>query len=445
MPTPDKDTQNTEAMQRTPQQIAADAELSAGALDVAGDDAGGDAADTAAPVIAAEPVPEPAPKPINRNSMRDEIAKNFRRGRQQETDDAREDMEEIRALTNNGLPQEFQDGVGDTDVADVVEAVQQQRPAPRQQEPVQPQKIKVKVNGQEQELTQEEIIAAAQKSLAGDDYLGRAKKEAKDLIDSVRTEIQGLRTAAPPVQNQSGDGTAQEGADGTTGTADENHVDPALAAIEKLQFGNPAEAASSLRQLINDAGRAASKEELALQRRQLEHTRSMSQLRQFTDANPDLARDEDVQAVMRVNIFKLQREDLIKAGVDEKNIPTNPEQMATVHLDLRSLGADVRTVPQILATAKSNFEGKWRGGTQPSREAPGQQQQQQSAVPAKATVEVNVNRTQRREAITQQPTRTMSPRPDPRPQERRDGSSVVQQMKASRQAPRQGRSTSLPA
>lgn len=445
MPTPDKDIQNNEASQGSPQQEQADREMSVEALNVTGDDAG-DSGD----VVAANTdfTPEPAPKPFNRNSVRDEITKNFRSGRAKEIQEAQEDIDDIRAMSNNGLPREFQDQVGDDDVTAINDAVNdsQRRVETQPELDPEPRRLKLKINGVERELTQDEVIAAAQKTLAGDDYLGKAKETARALIDEVKQGLQGLRPAAT-TQNQGDVETEQTGAEDTTNAGDENHVDPVIGVIEKLQFGDPAEAAKELKALIADAGRTASQQEIIKQRRQMEFTRSMSQLRNFQGANPDLAGDAKTEAAIRAEIFSLQREDLINAGLPEKDLPTNPEAMANVHLDVRSLGGNVRTVPQILEKAKANFV-EWRGGKPPSREAPGQQQQQQNSEPArpvKAAVEVNVDRTNRRKEITQQPTRTMSPRPDARPEARRDGTSVVQRMQQVRQAPRQGRATSLPA
>ena len=210
--------------------------------------------------------------------------------------------------------------------------------------------------------------------------------------------------------------------------------------IETIQFGDPAEAETLLRDTIarEVAAQAGPQVQVQLQNDRLktEAARSNKALKDFTDQHPDVANDPRAAAAIERSIYDLQLEDLKGIGVDVTKIPTpggrqlTPADIAQAHMWYRGEGYRIRTPEQMLDTAFTDFL-TWKGTpatpTPPADPAPG----------AQPRVEVSIDRTARRAAIPQQPARSASPRPAPQPAPQpRDRSSAVQEMVARRNAPR---------
>jgi hypothetical protein len=415
------------------------ADLNAGAIDVVDDD-GGRQEPRQQDSRVTEQVGEIQPENVTirspKDDTRDMIARNFRQNRAQERQEAVEEERELRELA--GLPEEFRDQVVDEEPEVVT---QRQQPDPDMRRADDTQKFKVKINGEERFLTVDEMTAAAQKALASDDVLGSAKKAAQDILDearALRNEIEGQRTAVlRPAGNQGGEG------EGTQPEADQtDQVDPYEQLVEQLQYGDPKQAAASARQLIEDRARAVSRTEMLQNNRATEHQRSMAALNKFRQENQDLANDEDASAVMRVRLFREQHNDLVKSGLDPKRLPEfrpeNFDAIANMHLDARAFGVGVRDIPTLLNAAKEGYLGKFGGQrTQPNPDTgQGEQRQQQQQ---NKGVTVEVNRTERRQAIAQQPTRTVAPRMQPQDRQRdqlESRTSAVERMRAARSGPR---------
>ena len=439
-----KSAQETEATQRGIPRP--DSDLDAAALQPDVDGETGDARIADGPAL--QPSDTPADDDLQpervfrspKDDIRSEIAKNFRTRRDKNDAEAQEDARELQSLA--GMPPEFQDlVVEDTQAAPLQQ--QQDQPAP-QGEPQEPARRKVKIRGEERWLTDDELLAAAQKGLAGDDYLGEARATL-EATKALKSELEAMR-AAPAGKHPAGDGAQPGEIDGQPGDGEHPASDPYKDLIEKLQYGDPNEAANDLRKLVATAVPALSKEEIIRQRLADEHTRSMQTLKGFQDTNPDLANDHMATAAIRAKLFELQRDDLVKAGFDlsslNANDPRSPDLIANAHLRARASGASVRGVGDLLNEAKAEFV-KWRpaeaGKDLPQVPAPPLQPQQRQGQPAQQPsrqagqrVEVNVDRTARRQAIQQQPTRTVAPRPDAQPQAPRDRKSVVDTMRAAR-------------
>jgi hypothetical protein len=425
-----------------------DAELNAGALEIAADDDAGSGLPeirqetTDAPVGDIQPTIVPkSPK----DEIRDAIAKNFRSNRAVEREEAADEDRQLREMA--GLPEELRDQFVEEE-PEIARVPQRQQPDPNLRQPErpqeleqQPQRFKLKINGEERFVTIEEMTAAAQKALASDDVLGSAKKAAQDILDEARAlknEIEGQRTAFQPAGNQGGDG---EGVQPEAGNQGGDQVDPYEALVEQLQYGDPKEAAANARKLIEDRARAVSRAELIQGNRVAEHQRSMAALNKFRQENPDLAADEDANAVMRVRLFREQHNDLVQSGLDPKRLPEfkpeNFEAIANLHLDARTFGVGVRDIPTLLKATKDGYLSKF-GGQREQPEGQGEQRQQQQQPSGKA-VTVEVNRTERRQAIAQQPTRTMAPRLQPQEKQRdqlESRTNAVERMRAARSGPR---------
>lgn len=366
------------------------------------------------------------------DAKRNEIIARYREQRATEAED--DNSEEIRRFAQDGLPPDL----AALELPQPVEQPAEPEPVIEAQAPVTPAKRKLKVRGQELELTDEEIIAAAQKSLAADDYLDEAKKRLSDVAELQRQiEQQGGRptpaTSAQPGQQPS---LAQPAEPATPEEDDAQHQDIYTQLGEKLQFGDPAEAGKYISQLIDAAAdkksKEASKDALLQERIRNERVRTQRILKDFQDTHPDLASDRYASAVMREHLIDMQKQDLKTLGIADAQLPRDPDTVAQWHEYYRTEGHNVRDVPSMLKTARDDFL-KWKGVPEVKPANP--------AVPVTPTVNITPQRTERRAAIQPQPTRTVAPKPDsvvtaPASRERSD---IVQEMMLARARPRNAR------
>lgn len=366
-----------------------------------------------------------------RDSKRDEIAARHREQRNTEAEDT---SDEISEFARSGLPQEF---APQPEPEEVIDEQQQEAPIEAQPEP-QPQKRKLKIRGEEKEYTEEEIIAAAQKSLAGESYLdeGRSKlAEIDRLLSDTRTRAthQAQPGIHPAEQNVVQPGEQQPA------EADPQHPEEdALAkAVELIQYGDPTEARTYLDKAVEErATRVASQVvQTSLQSRlvQDEVSRSQRQLADFEAQHPELSSDPMARAVIERTVYDLQVEDLKNIGFDPSQHGLHtPAQIAQAHLQARVEGRNVRQPGTLLGTATETFQ-TWRG---PQPKAADAQPTDPNPQPEpQPRVQVRVERDQRRQAIPQQPSRSAAPRPvssQPAAPQVRDRSAIVQDMKARR-------------
>jgi len=203
--------------------------------------------------------------------------------------------------------------------------------------------------------------------------------------------------------------------------------------IETIQFGDPEEARALLGSTIAQQTTAAVQSELLAQRFRDEGARAAKTLKDFEDANPDIAKDPRARAAIEVDIFDQQTEDLKAIGLDPARIrpdglPPTPGDIAEAHRYYRAQGMNVRSPATMLENATKSFLD-WKGvATKPAADP----------TPAPTTkvapvVELTVDRANRRAAVPQQPSRTAAPRPTPQPAAQpRDRSSIVESMKRTR-------------
>lgn len=406
----------------------------------------GDSGQGAAPAATAgdaqpqQPKPLPAKSPLD--ERRDAIAKRFRADRGQETADQ---TDEISEFARSGMPPDF---------AEATAAPKQPADAGADQgnaagddggegdgaaEPTAtPQTFKVKVRGVEKELTLEEMVAQAQIALASENYLDEAKarlKSAETLEAEIRAKAQqngsqhpGAPTAASPSEPAP-----------TASDASQHPGEDIAKLIETLQFGDPAEAATLFENTISKRAEAkvlpAVEEALRNQRLKDEGARTAKVLKDFEDQHADLAQDPMARAAIEAKVLDLQTEDLRAIGIDPQKLPTygnrpvTPADIANAHRFYRSEGFSVRKPLDLLEKATGDFLA-WKGVENKKPADP--------AAKPKPKVDISVDRAARRQAIPQQPNRTVTPRPDAQTQrtQPRDRSSIVGEMRAKRDAPR---------
>lgn len=394
-----------------------------------------DVVEASAPRHQEEPQ-ERQPERPTRIDPRDEIAKRFRAERH--TNEAAEDAAQLREFANQGVPPEM--------LAEPEQTTQQ--PEPRQAEEPPPLVISrpLKVRGKEIDpstLTQDQLIDALQKGLAGDDYLNEARSkadEAASALTRVNTLLQETeqRVRAPAAVHP-GSETTGTPAPGTTDPAavhpGADAVDPRIVeAVKQLQFEEPETAARSLQTIVEGIveakARPVAHEALRADRRADELARNHKTLEDFKNDNPDIATDPRAVAAIKQDIATMQYEDLKALGFTDQQLPNQADQkeLGRWHAHYRSEGAKVRPMSTLMETAVTGFR-EWHKGT--PAETPAE------PVQAKPRVVVKLDRTERRETIPQQPNRSVAPRPDTAQSQPRDRSSVVADMVAARQRPRQ--------
>lgn len=277
-------------------------------------------------------------------------------------------------------------------------------PASEKPEPAAPaaeKKFTIKVRGKDVHLTEAELLERASKVEAADSYLA----ESRDLLEQAKQVRSG--TAPDPQHPEGQNGAQDDDQDG------DNHQDqtrrPGLdlkSVVEKIQFGDPGEAAAELAKAISTAASKEVNEGHVARLVSNDVAKAKGDLKAFRDANPEYDKDEIAASTIEKLIYTIYREEIAKLGVDEAQIPKNPKDLADWHRLYRVHGHEVSKTADVLTQAKARFE-KWRGvSTQPKpatrpKEAP--------------RVAVNVDRSERRMAIPTQPSRGVAPRRDAPP------------------------------
>jgi hypothetical protein len=378
------------------------------------------------------------------DQRRADIVARFRNERTQQAEEQRDDISDF---ARSGMPPDFEEATGQRQPQqdDAGADAGQEQPFDQQQAPALPKTVRVKVRGQEQDLPLEEVIAKAQIAMAADNYLD----EAKGKLNEVDALLRDTRARAPRAgqdgEHHAGTESAQQHAEQTPqpGVDPQHPEDGDLdRLIETLQFGDPTEArgllADSIRRRAQEAVQPAVEATLRNQRLKDEGARTAKVLADFEGQNPELASDQMARAAIERRIFDLQIEDLKAIGVDPAKIPTEggraitPADIALAHRFYRSEGYQVRSPADMLETAKTDFMS-WRGVKKTNETA------SDPAQKGEPRVEISVDRAARRQTIPQQPSRTVSPRPDAqqqRPAPARDRSEIVQSMIAKRNGPR---------
>lgn len=293
----------------------------------------------------------------------------------------------------------------------------------RQQEPLaQPRMITRTVRGKEVTRSEDEWLALAMKVDAADTYLD----ESRQLLEDAKAIREGR--AAPDRQHP--DGQTQARDDGQD--RDDHQTEtrrPGIdlkAVVEEIQFGDPAVAAEKLAQAIDNVATKQVNEGHIKRLVDNDRARSKLDLKAFTEKYADLAQDQLASNLIENLVYSIYREEIQKQGVDEAQIPKNPNDLAEWHRLYRVHGHPVSKPADVLEAAKARFD-KWRGVSEQPKPAPRK---------GEARVEVNVDRTERRMAIPVQPSRAVAPRRDAPVVKQEDSrKAAVQEMRRARNQP----------
>jgi hypothetical protein len=363
----------------------------------------GDPQEGQQPAPRAEPTAEPAPAPIRADNpnvtKRNEILARFREERERS---AEEDREDISEFARSGMPPEFNAEPEPQEPGEPQDTAPPETQVETQPESA-PRMVKVKIRGVEKEITWDEAIAEAQKSLAGESYLeeGRSKiKEIDELLRDARNKVSAPRESQPPTP----------GGQPSTQPTDQPAGDPPQPEdligklIETMQFGDPNEARPMMENVITTVAKQIVQREMVEQRLKTEGARSNKVLKDFVEKHADLANDPKSEAVIQRTLYDMQLADLKAINVDLSRIPTpsgqlTPADVAVAHRYYRSEGYGVREPKEMLEKAVEEFL-EWKG-VKPATPA-----SDKNAAPR---VEVSVDRTARRAAIPQQPSRSATP------------------------------------
>jgi hypothetical protein len=357
-------------------------------------------------------------KPLSfADEQRNAIVENFRRRRNSEQQIKDEETEELASfMRKGGMPAEFQDAFiddggqnADDEAAEAERRAAEARDAEVERraaedisnEPAPQPKRKLKVRGKEVEYSDEEILDLARKAAAGDDYLG----EARTTLDNAKAMQKELEARI----SQTGKLPSGENAGNGNGEAplpdDQPQVDPYKDMAEAFLYGEPDQAASKMRSLIQSEAARIAAETITRDRVTTEHSKSLANVDRFRRANEDLASDPMAAAAIESEIVRQQRSDLLKAGIKEDKIPRDMAGVTNMHLRFRSdprTSGFLRDTDQLFSDAKDAFL-KWKGVTptpNSNRNDQGADEQDQSEI------QVSVSRDDRRRIIPQQPSRT---------------------------------------
>lgn len=301
----------------------------------------------------------------------------------------------------------------------------QQVPGEPQESKPQPRMITQKVRGVDITKSEEEWLADAAKVNAADAYLDEGRRlleNAKSLNRDTRE-----RDPAAPHRPEARSNT-QDGLSAPDAGASPQHPEDELeAAIEEVRYGTDSkEAANKLRTvLVKEADQAADARQIQRLVGQ-DGAKSAAALNAFSESNPDIANDEIACSIMEQQLYQIQRDELIKAGVDESQLPKDNRTLSQWHQFQRIHGSPVSSQEQLLEKAKERLN-EWRGGSRQPQPDP----RKASTAPR---LEVNVDRNTRRMQLPNQPTRSAAPPPKPQsqPSTQADRSSIIANMRKQR-------------
>lgn len=258
------------------------------------------------------------------------------------------------------------------------------------------------------DMTAEEVAADparatryAQKEIAASRRLDRAKDILRGANERPAPEQNRRAPGSPPHQE---DQRAQNADNYVPEPGDDPDQDDVAKLVEDIQFGaDPKDTAQRLRQIITRSTSETAERSVLTEKMSDDFSRTMQAFEQFKTSNQDILKDPNAEAVMRRMIGDVYREDMRSIGVPEDRIPLNENAAADWHRYYRVKGHKVSSPEKLMDTVKTRYT-TWRGTSAATNQT--QQQAPRPGAPA-----VNVDRTDRRQALTPQPSRGTAPPP----------------------------------
>lgn len=290
---------------------------------------------------------------------------------------------------------------------------------------IEPPRYRVKVRGNEFEMSREDVLKTA--GLSEEEAEGipmpallraaQINAAAQDYLTEAKTALKGSRTAQEPATaTPAGDDDADAEPDLTP--TKRGAPDPELAeVVQKIQFGDPEDAAAALEQAV---GKMFEKRRTA-ETEQQHRNATEKAVSDFMAANPDIAADPLGTDLLYVSAMHAIKDDLLKLGAspaDVEQAVANPAQAVEAHAIARMKGLPVRSPEDIL------------------RQAAGRVRQVMPAAGASTTTTATSaapSRTDVKRSLTPQPRQaTVSAAAAPPPAQAKSSSSIVMAMRKSR-------------
>ncbi|WP_213287586.1 hypothetical protein [Bradyrhizobium sp. sGM-13] len=286
-----------------------------------------------------------------------------------------------------------------------VAADQRQPEPPPAPEPQAPRKMKLKVRGEEREVERDEAVKMA-KVVAGDEDVSNLSDEqltrlaqigaaGQSYLEETKQVLETTKRVQVSRQHPDAPQPAPLATEQDNPDSQQHPADPVAEIVEQLQYGDPKEVGPKLRSTIADIVTDAVKQVTVNDRVQQDVANDLLAHDDFVKKNAELAADPRATKFIRAELLDGYRDDLLKIGVPEEKIPTDPTHLANHHRHYKLQGHPVRTVSKLLedaATSLREFRGTPR--TEPSPQPK-----------PEPRVDVNLNRDARRMAIPHQPTR----------------------------------------
>ena len=316
---------------------------------------------------------------------RNEISKNFRTNRGRDTAEAKEDLDIARVDPAN------QAAIYGSEIAgqQPEQGAPLAAPVAVQQSP----KFKVKIDGQERDVTQEELIATYQKNQAADQRLAEANRMRNEATAMLQAASTRAADGESPKADHSASTEQREQASIPNGTKFDRAK---LAnAVEKIAFGTTEEGSDALGELLTSVAPQQpqsldinSQVETALAHRDY-RKQSEDTTRKFVEKYPSIATDPIIQTMSGELVAQEMIKDFVGAGISldviKQTLP-NRQAVKTFYDHLVVNRPDlVRPIDQLFESASQDARFKALVGAQ--------------VVP----ITTNVDRSDRKAMVQQQP------------------------------------------
>lgn len=272
-------------------------------------------------------------------------------------------------------------------------------------------------------LSDARLMKLAQKELAAQSYLEEARDAAKSARQAARApgDTPPAEHAANPDQTRAPQGEPTEPA-----------LDPYGDLVEKIQYGDPKEAAKALRDAITEYGNQAVEQALRTRETQDRLATVNSEIerdvRAFETATPWVQDEAVAGGFYQGPVVAEIRAELVRVGADPEEVKETVRDInaaMAVYTAVRASGFQLSTPSEVLTRAAERFSK--------SLAAPTSQPQQPASQPNPPASP----RAELKRALPQQPTRTASPvtPPAPKGDAPQSRSAAIAKMKAARGQP----------